>query len=101
MPGLNIVILSEDAERLRGALMLALAHMALGGEARLFLQLDAVRLLAPPISAPRDADHAAHGLPSLATAGLPSRGLTPQRLIHTLPRAGRCRSCNPWGRRIG
>ena len=67
MPGLNIVILSEDAERLRGALMLALAHMALGGEARLFLQLDAVRLLAPPISAPRDADHAAHGLPSLAT----------------------------------
>lgn len=66
MPGLNIVILTDDAERLRGALMLALAQVALGREARLFLQLDAVRLLRPPVSAPRDADHAAHGLPSLA-----------------------------------
>ncbi|RXR30267.1 DsrE family protein [Sphingobium fluviale] len=66
MPGLNFVVLTDDAERLRGALTLALAHAALGGEARLFLQLDAVRLLTPPLSAPRDADHAAHGLPTLA-----------------------------------
>ncbi len=66
MPSLNIAILSDDAERLRGVLTLALAHVALGGEARLFLQLDAVRSLAPTISAPRDADHAAHGLPTLA-----------------------------------
>lgn len=67
MSGLNFVILSDDAERLRGALTLALAHAALGRKAQLFLQLDAVRLLAPPICAPRDADHAAHGLPTLAT----------------------------------
>tara|TARA_R110000787_G_scaffold141196_3_gene254675 strand:- start:48 stop:413 length:366 start_codon:yes stop_codon:yes gene_type:complete len=67
MPGLNMIVLSDDAERLRGALMLAMAHAALDGEARLFLQLDAVRLLAPPIAAPRDADHAAAGLPSLAS----------------------------------
>jgi predicted peroxiredoxin len=66
MPGLNFAVLTDDAERLRGALTLAMAHMALGGEARVFLQLDAVRLLAPPISGPRDADHAAHGLPTLA-----------------------------------
>lgn len=66
MPGLNFVILTDDAERLRGALTLALAHGALGKAARLFLQLDAVRLLRPPVSAPRDADHTVHGLPSLA-----------------------------------
>jgi len=67
MPGLNLVVLTDDAERLRGALMLAMAHAALGGEARLFLQLDAVRLLAPPVAAPRDTDHAAAGLPPLAS----------------------------------
>ncbi|MDQ4420614.1 DsrE family protein [Sphingobium sp. DEHP117] len=66
MSGLSFAVLTDDAERLRGALTLAMAHMALGGEARVFLQLDAVRLLAPPISAPRDGDHAAHGLPTLA-----------------------------------
>ena len=66
MPGLNLIVLSDDAERLRGALVLALTQMALGAQVRLFLQLDAVRLLAPPLSAPRDADHAAHGLPGLA-----------------------------------
>lgn len=66
MPSLNFVVLTNDAERLRGALTLALAHMALGGKARIFLQLDAVRLLTPPLSAPRDAYHAAHGLPTLA-----------------------------------
>ncbi|MGD9809966.1 MAG: DsrE family protein [Sphingobium sp.] len=66
MPGLNIAVLVDDAERLRGALTLALAHVALGGSARLFLQLDAVRMLQSPIRAPRDADHVSHGLPSLA-----------------------------------
>ncbi len=66
MPGLNLVMVTEDSERYRGALTLALAHVALGGEARLFLQLDAVRLLAPPLRAPRDDAHAAQGLPSLA-----------------------------------
>ena len=65
--GLNLVILSDDAERLRGALMLAMAHRALGGQARLFLQLDAVRLLAPHLAAPRDAGHATVGLPTLSS----------------------------------
>ena len=48
MPGLNLIVLSDDAERLRGALVLALTQMALGAQV------------------PRDADHAAHGLPGLA-----------------------------------
>jgi predicted peroxiredoxin len=67
MPGLTIVLLTDDAERLRGALTLALAQRALGGECRLFLQLDAVRLLAPETEAPRDDIHVAHGLPRLAS----------------------------------
>ena len=63
---LSIAIITDDAERFRGALVLALAHVALGEEARLFLQLDAVRLLAPGVTAPRDADHVTAGLPALA-----------------------------------
>lgn len=66
MPGLNIVVLTEDAERFRGALTLALAQAALGRSVRIFLQLDAVRLLRPSAQAPRDDEHAAHGLPTLA-----------------------------------
>lgn len=67
MPGgLNILLLSEDAERFRGALMVAMTHRSLGdGPARLFLQLDAVRLIAPPVIGPHDANHQLHGLPSL------------------------------------
>jgi len=67
MSGLKILVLTDDPERLRGALTLALADAALGGETRIFLQLDAVRLLASPMQAPRDEDHRAHGLPTLAT----------------------------------
>lgn len=66
MPGLNLVVLTDEAERFRGALTLALAQAALGSAVRLFLQLDAVRLLTPSTEAPRDRDHAAHGLPTLA-----------------------------------
>lgn len=66
VPGLNIIVLTEDAERFRGALMLALTHKAAGGEARLFLQLDAARLLATRLAAPQDASHRAAGLPDLA-----------------------------------
>jgi len=66
MPGLTIILLAEDAERFRGALMVAMTQRAMGGEARLFLQLDAVRLLTPPIIAPRDTDHRQAGLPVLA-----------------------------------
>ena len=65
-PKLALILLTDDAERLRGALVLAMAHGALGGEARLFLQLDAVRMLSPNRSGPLDADHRAAGLPSLA-----------------------------------
>ena len=68
MPGgLTIVLLTEDAERFRGALMVAMTHRAMGGAARLFLQLDAVRMIAPPVTAPRDEDHRRSGFPPLAT----------------------------------
>jgi len=63
---LRIVVITADAERLRGALVLATAQAALGGEASLFLQLDAVALLASPLAAPEDAAHQAAGLPTLA-----------------------------------
>jgi predicted peroxiredoxin len=61
------VLTTPDAERFRGALTLAAAQAALGGEAALFLQLDAVAMLRAPIAAPRDAAHMAAGLPTLAT----------------------------------
>ena len=65
MRSLTIIVAAPDPERLRGALTLAAAQAALGGRARLFLQLDAVALLRAPIAAPRDAGHKAAGLPSL------------------------------------
>lgn len=55
-----------DAERLRGAIVIASAQAALGADAALFLQLDAVTLLQTPITAAADARHAAAGLPALA-----------------------------------
>ncbi|MCI4591657.1 DsrE family protein [Sphingobium sp. BYY-5] len=66
MRSLRIVVTTADAERLRGALVLAAAQAALGGEAAIFLQLDAVALLRAPIAAPQDAAHRAAGLPPLA-----------------------------------
>lgn len=66
MRGLNVIVLTPDAERFRGALTIAAAHAALGGNAALMLQLDAVSLLAPPVHAPRDDAHRASGLPTLA-----------------------------------
>lgn len=66
MRALRIVVMTADAERLRGALVLATAHAALGGEAGLFLQLDAVTLLQPPLVAPEDDAHRSAGLPTLA-----------------------------------
>lgn len=67
MRPLTIIVTTGDAERLRGALMLASAQAALGGGARLFLQLDAVALLRQPIAALRDAAHISAGLPTLAS----------------------------------
>lgn len=66
MRGLRIVVTAAEAERLRGALVMAAAQAAMGSEAALFLQLDAVGLLRQPIKAPRDDAHRAAGLPSLA-----------------------------------
>ena len=67
MRELRIVVTTADAERLRGALVLASAQAALGGAASLFLQLDAVALLKRPVTAPGDTAHEAVGLPSLET----------------------------------
>lgn len=66
MRALNIIVATADAERLRGALVLAAAQAALGGDATIFLQLDAVALLRAPIAAPRDMAHRAAGLPDIA-----------------------------------
>ncbi len=65
-PALLLILSAPDPERLRAALMLASAEAALGGHATLFLLLDAVALLQPPLAAPRDTAHAAAGLPTLA-----------------------------------
>lgn len=64
-PPLLLIATTADAERLRGALTLACAETALGGSVRLFLQLDAVGLIAEPVVAPHDEAHAAVGLPRL------------------------------------
>ncbi|AJR22670.1 MULTISPECIES: DsrE family protein [Sphingobium] len=66
MRELRIIVATADAERLRGALVIAAAQAALGGGAALFLQLDAVSLLRAPPEAPCDEAHRASGLPSLA-----------------------------------
>lgn len=62
--GLAIIVATDDAGRYRTALMLAAAAVAAGGTARLFLNERAVGLLS--ISALRDGELAAAGLPSLA-----------------------------------
>lgn len=67
MSGLKIIVLTDDAERFRGGLMLAITHNAMGGNAAVFLQLDAVKLVAPGVSGPHDAAHQAAGLPDLAS----------------------------------
>lgn len=63
--GLTIVLADPSARRLRTALTMALAAQALGGRARIFLDAEAVPLLATPL-AEGDAAFAAAGLPSTA-----------------------------------
>ncbi len=63
---LRILLPTADAERFRGALVIAAAQAALGGAATIFLQLDAVALLRAPIAGPQDGRHSANGLPGLA-----------------------------------
>ncbi|WP_221792112.1 peroxiredoxin [Aquisediminimonas sediminicola] len=66
MRGLTIILTENAPERLRGALMIALTHQALGGRARIFFQFESVALLQPPIIASADPGHIAAGLPPLA-----------------------------------
>ncbi|WP_375197243.1 peroxiredoxin [Sphingobium sp.] len=75
MRELRIVVATDDAERLRGALVMAAAQAALGGRAAIFLQLDAVGLLRSPMVAPQDERHRAAGLPSLAMLADEALGL--------------------------
>ena len=65
-PPLAILLVSDDKARLRAALMLAHAEIALGGTAQLFLQGEAAAMLRLPITAPQDADWRKAGEPSLA-----------------------------------
>lgn len=66
MRELRIIVTTADPERFRGALVTAAAAAAMGGGARLFLQLDAVALLRASIEGPLDPAHRAAGLPTLA-----------------------------------
>ena len=66
-PPLAILLVSDDMARLRAALMLAHAEIALGGTAQLFLQGEAAAMLRLPITAPQDADWRKAGEPALAT----------------------------------
>ncbi|MEC3948443.1 DsrE family protein [Sphingobium sp. HWE2-09] len=75
MRALTIIVATPDAERLRAALILAAAQAALGGDATIFLQLDAVALLRAPIAAPRDAAHRTAGLPHLSALLIEAQAL--------------------------
>ena len=66
-PPLAILLVSDDKARLRAALMLAHAEIALGGTAHIFLQGEAAAMLRPPITAPQDAAWRTAGEPVLAT----------------------------------
>lgn len=66
-PPLAILLVSDDKPRLRAALMLAHAEIALGGAAHIFLQGEAAAMLRLPINAPQDADSRKTGEPALAT----------------------------------
>ena len=65
-PPLALILVSPDHARLRAALALARAEVALGSEARLFMQGEAAFLLRTPITAPQDEAWRAAGEPSLA-----------------------------------
>lgn len=92
-PPLALLLVGADPVRLRAALTLARCEIALGGDARLFLQGEAVVLLRSPVAAPQDAAWRAAGEPTLAAliaealadgaaislcqSGLAMTGLTP------------------------
>lgn len=62
---LALLLVSADPARLRAALTLARAEIALGSAASIFLQGEAAALLRPPIVDPRDPAWLAAGEPSL------------------------------------
>lgn len=66
MPGLSIIVAGADGQRFYGALETAMAAVALGSAARIFLQGEAVALLREPVSAGGDSTRKAAGLPDLA-----------------------------------
>ena len=65
MRGLTIIVVDVSSERLRGALSIAAAHAALGGNARVFLQGEAVGAIREPIQGWEDDAHEKAGLPAL------------------------------------
>jgi predicted peroxiredoxin len=65
-PPLALIVVSPDPARLRAALVLARAELALGNEAQVFLQGAAAPLLRPPVTAPQDEAWRAVGEPTLA-----------------------------------
>jgi len=65
-PPLALIVVSADPIRLRAALTLARAEIALGSKASIFLQGEAATLLRPPIHAPQDESWRTAGEPDLA-----------------------------------
>lgn len=63
--GLTIVVADVSSERFRCALNLALAHAALGGNARVFLDGAAVAIARAPVAGYGDDAYAEAGLPTL------------------------------------
>ncbi|HEY1124216.1 MAG TPA: peroxiredoxin [Sphingobium sp.] len=64
-PPLALLLVSADPARLRAALTLGRAEIALGSEASIFMQGEAAALLKPPIADPRDDAWVAAGEPAL------------------------------------
>lgn len=63
---IDILLASTEAGKFIAALEFAMAHMALGHQARMFLQGEAAALLKLPLSAPNDTARTAAGFPDLA-----------------------------------
>lgn len=63
---MDIILASAETGKFIAALEFAMAQMALGQQARLFLQGEAAALLALPIQAAHDAARIAAGFPDLA-----------------------------------
>ena len=63
---IDLLLASTDSGKFIAALEFAMAQMALGKKARLFLQGEAAVLLQLPLSAPQDTARTAAGFPDLA-----------------------------------